>query len=333
MRVVIDCSTGGPLYSWADPQVEEGIGGSEECVILLARELVKLGHEVIVYNNCGPLEAVYAGVDYRRYDRERVEADVYVAWRNWHLLEGVEAPYKWLWCHDIPAACHCPSPGEIAGGALDHIGSFVLLNNYHKGIYVAAGIPEEKIIVAPIGVDPATYDVDVARDRTRVLYFSHPGRGLDRLRGVWPQVRAAVPDATLASFWWEPEHHRPANPGLGILPMAHLGYRDIAIETMRAGIFGYPCVFAPEISPATTIKAQFGGAVPVVVVQGGMVDTVKFGARTTQERFAGELISALKLSAINEMEDERTRMMQWARDTYSWVHVAALWSSYWKGDR
>jgi len=330
MRVLIDCSTGGPPYNWADPQVEEGIGGSEECVILLARELARIGHEVIVYNNCGDKAGIYNAVEYRHYDQLRVETDVYVAWRNWHLLKGVQAPHKWLWCHDIPAACHCPSRSEITEGALDHIGQFVLLNDYHRRIYMDAGIPFEKIFVAPIGVDPETYETEVERDPYRVLYFSHPGRGLDKLREVWPQVKAAVPEATLASFWWEPEHFRPANEGLGILPMAHLGYRAIAVECKRAAILGYPSVFAPEISPATTIKAQFGGAWPVVIKQGGMVDTVQFGYEATSlGMFAEQLIYALNMSKRGILDELRVPMMAWARETYSWASVAALWSSQW----
>jgi len=333
LRVVFDCSTGGPLYNWAAPSVLDGIGGSEECVILLARELAKLGHDVIVYNNCGQWAGVYDGVDYRHHDQSRVEPDVYVAWRNWHLLADKTARHKWLWCHDIPLGVHCPTRDEMSS-AIEHIDKFVLLNNYHSGIYQAAGVPEGNIFVAPIGVDPEQYDKTIRdcghiRNYARVLYFSHPGRGLDRLREVWPQVKAAVPEALLASFWWEPEHFRPADERLGILPMQKLGYRDIAVETLKSGVFGYPCTFAPEISPATTIKAQFGGAVPVVVVQGGMVDTVQFGVKCTQEFFAQELISALKMSIAGDLEEERQQMMQWARETYSWSAVAKLWSSQW----
>jgi glycosyltransferase involved in cell wall biosynthesis len=333
MRVLFDCSTGGPNYEWSDPSVLDGIGGSEECVILLARELAKLGHMVTVYNNCQQWAGIWNGVEYRHHDQPRVEVDVYVAWRNWHLLKNVDAKYKWLWCHDIPLGVHCPTKDEMPG-AIEHIDKFVLLNNYHSGIYQNAGVPENNIFVAPIGVDWDEYNwamevLGDIRDRARVLYFSHPGRGLDRLREVWPLVKAAVPEATLASFWWEPEHFRPANEQLGILPMHKLGYKDIIVETLKAGIFGYPCVFAPEISPATTIKAQFGGAIPVVVMQGGMVDTVKFGMKCSQDQFTQVLISALKMSIGGTFEYERAQMMRWARETYSWSSVAALWSSQW----
>jgi glycosyltransferase involved in cell wall biosynthesis len=340
VRVTFACGSGGPNYAWNDIDVETGIGGSEECVILLARELAKLGYEVVVYNNCAGKTGRFHGVEYCNYTcyDKMPETDVLIAWRNWYLLIGKEAKYKWLWCHDIPVACHCPCREEIEreDSALNHIDKFILLNHYHKNLYVQAGIPEEKCLVAPIGVDPEQYDKTLEvcgpgfRDPARVLYFSHPDRGLDRLREVWPEVKAAVPEAVLASFWWEPEHYRPAREYEGILPMKKLGFRDIAIETLKAGVFGYPCIFQPEISPATTIKAQFGGAVPVVVMQGGMCDTIKYGVKTSQEFFAQELISTLKMSIAGDLEDERAEMMAWARQTYSWESVAALWSIQWE---
>lgn len=333
MKIVFACGSGGPGYPWADPLVATGIGGSEECVILLSRELAARGHDVWVYNNCADYTGVYHGVTYRPYQdfefRSRNE-DVLVAWRNWYLLIGSKARHKWLWCHDIPAGCHCPCYEEIVreDSAFNHIDKFILLNNYHRSVY--SHIPDDKIHVIPIGVDTRFYESgpDIQREPGRVLYFSHPNRGLDRLREVWPQVRREVPNATLASFWWEPEHWRSPVPELGILPMQKLGHAEIAEECFKADIFGYPSVFAPEISPATTIKAQMGGAYPVVVIQGGMCDTVQFGIRTTQDQFAGELIGALRRSAAGDLEMERLKMHQWALDTYSWASVAKRWLSH-----
>lgn len=338
MIIVFTCGAGGPNYTWDDRSAEMGIGGSEECLILLSRELAQLGHSVIVFNNCsdhahGHVWSYGRGdVEYTHhseYDKtlETLRPDLLVAWRNWYLLIGKNAGEKWLWCHDIPVGCHCPCQEEIdrEDSAFYHIDKFVLLNNYHRGLY--HHIPDEKVFVCEIGVDQAPYDVTVERDPARVLYFSHPNRGLDRLREVWPQVKQAIPEATLASFWWEPEHFRPANEALGILPMEKRGYLEIAIETMKAGVFGYPCTFAPEISPATTIKAQMGGCFPVVVMQGGMIDTIQSGYRVSQENFAAGLILALRESIAGELEEQRVGMSQWAKSIYSWPEIAIRWDN------
>lgn len=332
MKITFTCGPGGPNYPWADPDAENGIGGSEECLILMARALADLGHEVIVYNNCGDKKGRYNGVVYvnHQFSNRMSPCDVLVAWRNWYLLTDPTLPAgkKWLWCHDQPVGCHCPTEQDVADGALKHIDKFVLLNSYHRGLY--SWIPDDKVFICPIGINLSDYleeDVySVVREPARVLYFSHPNRGLDRLREVWPTVKAAVPEATLASFWWEPEHFRSPNEALGILPMQHLGPREVARETCRAGVFGYPCIFAPEISPATTIKAQRGGCYPVVVMQGGMVDTVKFGLEATQETFAAELIEALGMSINGDLDEVRQEMANWAQDTYNWNIVAMDWA-------
>lgn len=334
MRIVFACGSGGPNYTWADPDAERGIGGSEECLILLARELAALGHQVFVYNNCGDKKGLYHGVIYVNHNfYERMPpCDLLVAWRNWYLLIGKQATQKWLWCHDQPVGCHCPCQEEIDrdDSAFNHIDKFVLLNNHHRGLY--HHIPDDKVFICPIGVDHTPYYdlaelvTPVEREWSRVLYFSHPHRGLDRLRALWPQIKAAVSEATLAAFWWEPEHFRPPDEGLGILPMSHLGFREIAKETLRAGIFGYPSVFAPEISPATTIKAQMGGAYPVVIVQGGMVDTVKFGRKCQNDQeFVTAMITALGHSKLGNLEPERQAMRGWAFSEFCWTRVAGLW--------
>lgn len=338
MNIVFACGSGGPQYTWDDRSAEMGIGGSEECLILQARALAQRGHNVTVYNNCandwhGHVWKYGEGaVQYFHYSdynehMETLNPSLLIAWRDWILLLNKKAGRRWLWCHDIPVGCHCPCAEEIERGdsAFHHIDTFVLLNDYHRSIYTV--VPDEKAFVCPIGVDQSPYAVTVERDPSRVLYFSHPNRGLDRLREVWPQVKAAVPSATLASFWWEPEHFRHEDEGLGILPMRKLGYLEVAIETMKAGVFGYPCVFAPEISPATTIKAQMGGCYPVVVKQGGMRDTVKFGLEATQETFARELIEALDMSINGDLDDAREEMSAWAKSVYSWSSVAEAWDN------
>lgn len=329
MEIVIACGNGGPPYSWVDSDVEKGIGGSEECVILLSRELAKLGHKVVVYNNCGSRAGRYNGVEYRNYAfyDKLPPTDVIIAWRNWYLLIGKQAKHKWLWCHDIPVGCHCPCQEEIdrPDSAFNHIDKFALSNGYHRSLY--HHIPDDKIFICPVGTDLSVFDVPVERISGRVLYFSHPHRGLERLRAIWPDIKAAVPHATLAAFWWEPEFWLPANEALGILPMSKLGYRDVAAECLRADIFGYPSTFAPETFSAASLKAQIGGAIPVVVIQGGMVDTVQYGVKTSHEYYAQELISALKMSAAGDLDAERVEMMTRMRENYSWESVARRWEA------
>lgn len=340
MKIVFDAGSGGPNYPWADCSLNDGIGGSEECLIRLAREFGALGHETIVYNNCQVWADRYAAsdvggiVEYRHFeDSRRLEhADILISQRNWLLLENREASVRVLSCHDVPVGCHLPCADECFrrhNPALNHIDKIVYLNPYHRSL--SPWIPEDRAVVIPIGVDQTAYTDEyssyhkVSRNRARVLYFSHPNRGLDQLRAVWPRVHGAVPQATLASFWWEPDHFRREEPQYGILPMSRLNAYEAQVETLKAGVFGYPCIFSAEISPQTTILAQCGGCFPCVVSQGGMVDTVQFGVKTDHGNFADVLIDILRQSINGDLEDERMLMQEWALHKYSWAKVAQQW--------
>lgn len=342
MKIIFLCGHGGPNYDWYDAHAEIGIGGSEECVIMLARALAVEGAEVTIVNRCGEHGGQsYNGVQYEDVrmfaSSGLMHADLVVAWRDWYqfIKNDTYGAKAWLWTHDIPVGAHHPNLDESTRAqqsANDLIDKIVYLNPYHRNL--SPWWPDDKSFICPIGVNQAPYEAGgIERDPARVLYFSHPNRGLDVLRACWPEVKRAVPSATLASFWWEPEHFRPPDEALGILPMQHLGWYEMAQETMRAGVFGYPCVFAPEISPATTIKAQMGGAYPVFVRQGGMIDTLQWGCgMDTMACFTTALISALEDSIAGCFDGRvldpltfREEMSAWAREKYSWTSVAKTW--------
>ena len=52
---------------WAPPSIINGVGGSEEAVIYMGKELTNLGYEVTVYCNCGYMAGEYNGVTYKSY--------------------------------------------------------------------------------------------------------------------------------------------------------------------------------------------------------------------------------------------------------------------------
>ena len=333
MRIVFDCGEGGPPGEWGPWQCEMGLGGSEECVVYLARALAARGHDVQVFNRCGyPLRD--AKVRYFLPDDPLPRGiDLLVAWRDWRRALARQGEIRserhagqarkiWLWCHDIPVEPHFPAGGEGLLALLGACDRVVLLNAYHRRLY--AGVPQGQVFLCPIGIVPEQFEVPDPPERLpgRVVYASHPDRGLDRLRALWPQVRAQVPEATLAAFWWEPEHFRPAQEEIGILPMRSVGHADLAREMMRSQVLSYPCTFAPEISPAVCIKAQAAGAIPVYVPQGGMPDVIRYGYEATPETFARTLMAALLNPNLNLV---RAQMIPWARQTYDWNRVARRW--------
>src|SRR6516162_1242705 len=100
----------------------EGVGGSEASLILLARELAKMGHEVTIFNNC-PEAGVFNGVRYEHFSvirnghagrHERVrrmtkdqglmtDFDVFVLFRCYQdlILRTMRGPVKVFWSCDL----------------------------------------------------------------------------------------------------------------------------------------------------------------------------------------------------------------------------------------
>jgi glycosyltransferase involved in cell wall biosynthesis len=354
IRFVIDCGEGGPNYPWGPSSIHDGIGGSEECVIYLAEALFKQGNIVTVINNCGEENTWWyqqqkdAGYDFHTIKNEprldyvnarepeeflrpiRGFADVYVSWRNMQRAITVKEQFPdvhvWLWCHDIPVGDHW----NFYEPKRDIIDRVVLLNDYHASLYNTP-----KAFVCPIGVNLADWTSieneigfsEIGRVPGLCLYFSHPHRGLHDLRRIWPDIRREVPYAKLQAFWWEPEHFLPTDMENGILPMRSASHKELARYTLMAELFTYPSCFDPEISPATTIKAQIGGCIPITINKGGMVETVKFGEqRPNLESFKEAVINHLTDNGDPlEIQGYREAMMKATRAKYNWDTVASNW--------
>jgi glycosyltransferase involved in cell wall biosynthesis len=325
MRILIDAAG-----NWTPATLR---GGSEECVCGLSAALAARGHEVAVCNGCGDAQGDYDGVQF--LDGEPQENDdpaLVIAWRDWPKVPLNRRRFPGatvvLWCHDIPVPPHWPDSEAMREVVNRDADAVVLLNEHHRGRYLAAGLRPEKAAVIRIGVDQAPYralacEGTPRREMYRCGFFSHPGRGLHRLRDeFWPKIKAAVPDATLAAFWWEPEHFLPPNEALGILPMRALRQEEVAREMSRCALLTYASVFSPECSPAVCIHALLAGAVPVVVPEGGMRDVLGgHGHCATMETFAGAVVNALRDQGWQEKQ--RVAGRAWARVVYEWHRAAA----------
>jgi len=342
MNIVFAC--GADLgYAWNGASFDDGIGGSEGCLIRLAEALARRGHNVWVFNDCRDKNGLCNGVTYVQITHYHtwitnppVQVDLAVSWRDWNLLipakaSGAKACFHST--HDIPVGCHHPCSDEMYradNSALDVIDRIVYLNPHHRRR--SPWWPDAKSTIILIGIEKADLS-GVVRDPARVITCYHPNRGLHELRAMWPVIKAAVPEATLTSYWWEGEHALPGNEALGIAPMRRLSQKELLVECAKSGVFAYPSTFEPEISPASCILAQAGGAYPVVIPMGGMQDVVQWGTWVDERHnFADTLIYALRESIaghydISDAADGTYRecMMDWATQIYDWDRAAEQW--------
>jgi len=143
--LVIYCGPGNE--SWGPDTLAKGMGGSEEAVVYLTRELAKIGWEVAVFNDRDE-EITVDGVTYKPWTLMNPydEFDVFCAWRAPSFTRGVKARKKIVDLHDTPVGHQTISNADIANTDL-----FMFKTKFQTTY--APNIPEEKISIIPNGLD------------------------------------------------------------------------------------------------------------------------------------------------------------------------------------
>lgn len=346
------------LDAWGPWSLGEGIGGSEEAIIRLSRHLRDLGYRVVVYGKPSDRAGLYDGVMWRNYWEANLDDkfDIFVAWRAPFIFDKkIDARKNYLWLHDVV------EPGEFTGVRLSNLDKVIVLSKYHRSLFPM--IPEEKILMSSNGIDPEEFELgqtcdledgafvtrasDVPeRDSHKIFYGSSHVRGLAYLYEIWPEVKKAVPDATLDVFYgresydavhkgnpermkWMDNMMEKARTLDGVTDHGKVSQTDIVRHALSSGIWAYPCPF-PEIYCITAIKAQAAGAVPVASNYAALDETIQFGHKQPLGEFNEKDLENYKKQLIwwlkhpEEQEKIRPKMMKWAR-TISWENVAKGW--------
>lgn len=314
-RIDIYCGT--TAESWSPKSIDQGIGGSEEMVINLAKELSK-NNKVTVWNRCSTDEGEYDGVTYINYeDFDVKETDILIVWRIpqmllTHDLQKVKAR-KFLWLHDTV------NPLDVLPYCLG-FEKILTLSEYHRDYYEGFCPPElrDKFIVTRNAVDYSLFDQKVERDPYTMVYGSNYSRGLQELLQLWPKIKLSVPEAKLRIFYgWqlheksmskeEFESYKEQMEELmnqeGITHLGRISHKECAKEMLGAGIWAYPCIQFNEVSCITAMKAQIGGAIPVVIPKAALNETVKYGVKVRSGDNAGEILNKWADTLIRTLQD------------------------------
>lgn len=339
------------IDEWGPWSLAEGIGGSEEAIIRLSKHLAELDYKVVVFAKPGARVGLDEnGVMWRNYwdCNLKDKFDIFVAWRNPAVFENkIKARKSYLWLHDVM------EEGEFGDNRIANFDKCILLSKYHRSLFPM--IPDEKVMMSGNGIDPDEFEVldnQLLRDPHKVFYGSSHVRGLAYLYKIWPDVKKAVPEATLDVFYgresydavhkgnpermkWMDDMMAKAKELEGVTDHGKIGQREITKQIFRSGVWAYPCPF-PEIYCITAIKAQAGGAVPVSSNYAALEETVQFGHKQEFGEFDDTDLQAYKKALIwwlqhpEEQEKVRPKMMKWAR-TQSWANVAKQWSEEFDG--
>lgn len=332
---------GNTLEEWASPSIIKGVGGSEEAVIYLSKELVSLGYDVTVYNSCGDLAGEYDGVKYKNF-YELNPADnfnIVVSWRS-NYGKSVTAKNKIVWLHDVP------QEDAFSGNEHESFDKILVLSEYHKSL-LSKDIPEKKIYISSNGINVKDFNLKVIPERNlkRIIYTSSYDRGLQHLLSIWEDVRSQVPDAELHVYYgwdtydkfvqagWRKKDFKDVMVRLmvqpGIFDHGRIGHKKLIQEFYKSGIYAYPCHFE-EISCISAMKAQACGCVSLTTDYGALKETVKSGIKIPGKASDEECLLAFKIALIDllkntEKQEEIRKSTNGLKEGFGWHLVAKDW--------
>lgn len=194
----------GGAVQFSPISLEDGskpIAGSEIAVINMAREMAKLGCQVVVYSG---INGIFDSVFYRSadgYDPQHY-SDLFISWRLPTAFEEVRpnATKTILWTHDLYYQTIVDGKRDyIPQEWVDRIDVIFALSNFHKD-YLEKKHPtfKGKVEVTRNGIDATRYlNRNIEKVPHRYFYSSDWQRGIFELINVWPEIKAAIPDAEL----------------------------------------------------------------------------------------------------------------------------------------
>jgi FkbM family methyltransferase len=200
-----------------DTLSKQGLGGSESAVILISKELAKLGFDVTVYNNCkdgsNSKPGIYNGVKYidnsdaktdtSEYDIAIVSRTVtpFIS-REWPFIHT--AKKRILWLHDTFIEGDQIMEDLVVSGKIDHI---FTLSDWHTSYILTCAhgkkrnyeVLKKAIFQTRNGAVCHIPEVDLSKkDPNHFVYNSSATKGMIPLvDDIWPKIKEKIPNAKL----------------------------------------------------------------------------------------------------------------------------------------
>lgn len=294
MKIAFVWSMGGPV-SWNDENLEIGIGGSEAMIILRARALAKLGHEVVCFapgNNpprelCGVLWKSLPGWPYptsSSYPFGDEGFDVLISLRRAGWGDSKRPAVRALWandqaCYDLVEATNCGECNLI-----------ITISEHQKWRYqrLYPEIPEEMYLPSSAGVEFDAYAPEPDKDPLMCVFSSTPERGLRHLIRLWRKIHKLVPEAKLRVtggfelYGASPERAIYLSEGLygtaSYLPnaryMGPMPRSELIALQQRASLLTYPSIY-DEMCCITALEMHVAGCAIVTTDRAALSERVR----------------------------------------------------------
>ena len=266
---------------------ERPLGGTETAVIHLANALADLGHQVFVVASSKNTSEGNPAYITDGQTRLLGEVDVYIVLRDWRFCFNL--PFKcnkvFYWTSDAPETLYNVGIGDPR--FYDSIQSVFCVSYWQaKALCNQSNMPLAKTWILRNGVRLQDFSGSEERHRRRLIYTSHPDRGLIYLLEIFKQLKSKYSDLELHVFSSFTTHAREVNtipqesqiiqsfhdmPGCYF--HGNILQRDLAREYMKSAVWTYPTAFQ-ETSCISAMEAQAAGCVILTSALAALNETV-----------------------------------------------------------
>jgi len=332
------------LGPWDPDTVKTGLPGSEEAVVYMAKQLANLGYKVVVLAfppkdskhslpDANPRYVDITADDGAHYD---IAISLRQIWLGAKLRNRANLIY--LWPHDFNTMAVSPPQVNSYDGVL-------WLSKWQRNQWISTQPLFEKF--TPIfgnGVNPEQFQPIAKRENSYAcIYASSYLRGLDVLLDVWPEIKTRFPRASLDIYYGWQHYSSGITPDyvlnlqkkltdsipLDVHEHGCVGHDELTKANEKASLWTYPCTYQ-ETFCITGLRAQFAGAVPVIINGSALEETVQNGfICSKREEYLKNLIEAMSY-ADKITEEDRNHMRSFILKDYTWERLAQKWSEEFK---
>ena len=348
------------LLTW-DPR-DRSLGGSEQAVVLLAKEWVKMGLKVAVYGGFQH-ECILDGVEYIHCYKFSVKPkyNILILWREHGMFPVVHFDL------DVQHLCidfHDPLKHSLylvqmfvdpnSGKELERSGNSTKLffkSQYHldsalKNIEDTQDqeVVRDASIIIPNGIRKQEFinDSGIVRERHRFCYCNCYTRGLyELLKYFWPTLKEAIPDAELHVYYGmdmisDQEFKNSITKLLGSPGVKDHGRQPvdvIKLEKFKSNFHLYYTDSFREIDCISIKESAFAGCIPI------LSNLALFNSRAgihldgdpknpeDQKRGAKYIVDLLKNDkAIEELR----RGIRESKTLQGWDEISLEWTRQWR---
>ncbi len=329
------------VYDGRTPAVR-GVGGGVTARVRMGKALAGLGHQTTMVVNCMERETI-EGVQYVPLDAANaLDADVVILTTSGDALDlgpalslSIRCRTRIVWCHGVnmPAGARELNPDAY----------YVVSRFIGRIARDRWGVPARDIVVTYNGYDEAVLrssEDGSSKDEHRLIYFSHPAKGLDAALGVLARLRQVDRLYHLDVFggpdlWGgEPE---PRDPVSGVDFHGMVG-QSILVKGLRRATFSLQLQTIEDAGALAIPEAQSAGCVLLASPVGCYPEQIEDGRNgflvegdplspKTQESAAHIVLR------LGEDRERAASVGRAARASALSVQVAAhSWSQLWETD-